>query len=262
MDRTYDRESRAQVLNFDQALMFAKDHCKYLKKRGGTGIYRGNFKTNQYLLYTPENSQARMSANTQNYMTLLMDNLPSWSLYPKRSKGLICSTNIRTAKDYGSNTYHVIPSDGTSIGVCSDVDVWDSFPNVDDKLHWNDVSTFNYNLEDLCDELGYKLDESNWQNFSNTLKKITPLDAKEYSKKYSKSEIRQNLWKILESFESSSEKNLLDFIAKIVDPKLNKFSLMKAGTIIPQNREVWMSGPTLFISFSSFDHFLTNLTKA
>jgi hypothetical protein len=71
----------------------------------------------------------RVSANTSNVYTLLIDNLRSWSEYPKRSRSIICSTSAFNAAGYGVHNppHQVFPEDGAKIGVAPRSDIWNSF---------------------------------------------------------------------------------------------------------------------------------------
>src|SRR5271168_3608736 len=90
-------------------------------------IYKG-FNTNlgHNFLLTDPSQKERKSANTSNQYTLLMDNLPAWKEYPKRSRSLVCSTSSDRAASYG-NVYLVLPFNGARIGICPEYDIWDSF---------------------------------------------------------------------------------------------------------------------------------------
>jgi hypothetical protein len=55
---------------------------------------------------------------------LLMENLPSWSKFPKRSKSIIGVTNQSYTSGYGLHRYLVIPFDGAEFGVAPDEDLW------------------------------------------------------------------------------------------------------------------------------------------
>lgn len=86
-------------------------------------IYRGvGSSYDQYRVVDSNKGKPRQSANTLNYMTWLMDNLPSWKAYPKRSRGIICSTSLSYAGGYGQ-IYQIIPYDNAQIAVCPTIDV-------------------------------------------------------------------------------------------------------------------------------------------
>jgi len=76
-------------------------------------------------------------------MTLLMDNLPSWKAYPKRSKSIICATEKNNSSSYG-RVYYIYPTDECDIGIVPANDVWDGFIKA---LHDTSVNNFNSILE-------------------------------------------------------------------------------------------------------------------
>lgn len=59
-----------------------------------------------------------------NHHTLLMDNLPSWSEFPKRSESLIGITNADSRGVFGKFKYLVIPYDNAKFGVAPSSDLW------------------------------------------------------------------------------------------------------------------------------------------
>lgn len=56
--------------------------------------------------------------------SLLMDNLPSWQGFPKRSKSLIGLTNEDSRNIFGKFRYLVIPYDNAKFGVAPSMDIW------------------------------------------------------------------------------------------------------------------------------------------
>jgi hypothetical protein len=58
--------------------------------------------------------------------TLLMDNLPSWEGFPKRTKSLIGLTNFGFEPSFGDNYYCIIPYDGATFALAPDCDLWNS----------------------------------------------------------------------------------------------------------------------------------------
>lgn len=78
--------------------------------------------------------------------TLLMDNLPSWSKFPKRSQSVIGLTSADQRIIFGTHRYLIIPFDGATFGVAPSADLWacqihitDQRPLVEDlTLSFND----------------------------------------------------------------------------------------------------------------------------
>jgi hypothetical protein len=72
--------------------------------------------------------------------TLLMDNLPSWSKFPKRSQSVIGLTSADQRVIFGFHRYLIIPFDGAKFGVAPSSDLWscqvhitDGFPNTSQR---------------------------------------------------------------------------------------------------------------------------------
>lgn len=74
-------------------------------------------------------SYAIAAGTNTNHNLLLMDNLPSWRNFPKRSKSLIGTTSKNTSSLFGNFIYLVIPYDDVNFGVAPGPDLWSS--NVD-----------------------------------------------------------------------------------------------------------------------------------
>lgn len=224
------------LLNCGKALTAAKK---------GDVIYRGK-KTNFLFDYTdPSKGKPRVSRNTSNHMTLLMDNLPSWKGWPKRSRSLICTTRAAKTVAYGK-TYVVLPEDNVKMGVCYGSDIWVSFPYAGINSWHDSVNDFNKYLKIFVN------DES-WPSLKKGLNiQVDDIQLIDYDAiDYGAPEIIKD-WKHL---GSTSEPNLTlyDHLNKILDPKKNKFLLKKAGDVLPnEEREVWVGGPCVLINLSTF----------
>ena len=115
-----EKLDRTKEVSLDFALDFAKKNKDFLK---GSPIYRGLRNNISLYAFVEPEKYTRVSANTENYYTLMIDNSPNWEGYPKRSKSIICSSSKSGASGYG-NVYRVIPKNGAKIGVCSSDDFW------------------------------------------------------------------------------------------------------------------------------------------
>lgn len=94
-----------------------------------TVIYRGCSQVQKYLEANPQNGQ-RKSANTTNYYTVALSQLPAFKDYPPRDRSLICSTSKSYAEEFVrqySGVYAVFPVNGTKIGMINDGDMWDTY---------------------------------------------------------------------------------------------------------------------------------------
>lgn len=137
-------EDRTQSIQKEEAIGLIKKNCmkhvKGLKNGSRATIYRGtwsNIRTG-YGVLDPRKGTPRESANTSNHMTLLMDNLPSWKKFPLRSRSVICSTDKRTAYNFGDR-YYVYPYDKCIFGTAPAGDVWGAF----EALGVDSVDEFN-----------------------------------------------------------------------------------------------------------------------
>ena len=187
------------------------------KRQNKLLIYKGMTSCGPYILSDPSKIQ-RESANTYNYYTVLFDNLPSWSEYPKRSKSLICTSELNIAFGYSDTKengalYIVIPKDNTKIGICPTYDIWDAF---DGKL-------------DLI-ALNNKLHQGG-----------VPVDYDS----------------IISYLQNSAQFKKYD-INKVFDPNKNGFKLVTYGkveSLFLGNQEMWMSGECLLVNYDFYQYF-------
>jgi hypothetical protein len=95
-----------------------------------TPIFRGihGVSFDSPVIITPDHNNPRMSRNTSNQYTLVINNHPKWQKFPKRQ--IICSTSIdRVMGGYAaeeSEAYQVFPINGAKIGIVKYEDIWDA----------------------------------------------------------------------------------------------------------------------------------------
>jgi hypothetical protein len=77
--------------------------------------------------------------------TLLMDNLPSWSKFPKRSQSVIGLTSADQRVIFGSHRYLIIPFDGAKFGVAPSSDLWGCKVDVTNYRPLRTDPTFSFN---------------------------------------------------------------------------------------------------------------------
>ena len=140
-----NREKATQVISLPPSAInideFLQEKCP-IAYNSPLKIYRG-FKRNESLMYIDSSKYERKSANTNNIYTLLLSEiLPNWSMYPKRNKSFICSTDKGYAGSYGAQhdeaaNYKVYPLGDPTIGICSDYDIWDCFRRNFNLLNMN-----------------------------------------------------------------------------------------------------------------------------
>ena len=151
----YDKASRAETLKLttEEIIKSIEQYSpKTIKSFKDVRIYRGVHNINVDPKYVDPTQFNRKSSSTSNFYTVIIDNSPAWSKYPKRSQSLVCSTNFEYASGYGK-TYLVIPIDGVPIGVCSEDDFWGSFSNVSSNLNGHSMAEFNDHILQVLDAL-------------------------------------------------------------------------------------------------------------
>ena len=206
----------------------------------GTPIYRNMDDHGDFLLYDGGKEGSRESAHTSNYYTLVINEDKSWNGYPKRK--LICFTEPSSR----AKTYRVLPMNGVKIGVCSSMDIWYSFKDIY-------VHILNRQLTRLFG--GIDKDE-NMAMFKRACtavdKKMRTVESKEYMKKklMAFDAYGDLIYKGIEKHGG-----MYNFYVELLNPKRNKFKVVKAGDRIPKKREVWIDGKALLIKHSNMVDF-------
>lgn len=236
-------ESRLKSISEKDAIELIQKNCQKALK--ADRIWRGTNFSNDYAYGNSEKAtKIRLSKNTNNYYTLVMDNHPSWKKYPKRSKSFICSTSLMMAGGFGTNIFFALPYDNTKIGVCPSDDIWGAFDLP--------VKIFNYLISKTALDINIQgvssLMETDYKHLLKSLvivgnawriepdkwKKLFPFDDDRYH--------------IIDKFinqKKSLDKYFIDFL----DPNKNKFSLKNIGDSLPNNKEVWFSGEAIFVDY-------------
>jgi len=232
-------ENRSKEITQDEATKLIKDNCSDIIKqyeKSTNRIYRGKHGTSSdYQLVTPGKGTQRMSRNTRNYYTLLMDNLPAWKFYPKRSRSIVCSTNKYKANEYGT-LYVVLPYNKAKIGVCLQEDIWDSsYENFNINL-----MEFNIFLQGLLTASTKQNNinfDKNWKSLTNIFKDS---EARIQSLSWYYKDNNQFVKKIFEPIQNG--KSYIEVLNKIINPNKLNIKLETPKTINLKNQiEVWVS---------------------
>lgn len=254
-------EGRSHELDLESAISVAKKNCKVFINANVTYIYRGMSSIGDFGLSTPA-SFTRKSRHTENYYTLMLDNFKSWAAYPKRAKSLICSTSKGKASVYGEELYLVIPFDTANIGLCSENDIWDSFPVVE-KLNLSPLAALNSALRESWQDL-FGVETKYYAVFTS----IEDADFSAFSKSMElydshKQKIKDML--ATDSWDTAHKRRLMaaylksklpmmQFLEKILDPKLNGFSVSpyKNFKNVDDGIEVWTDSPCILVYMDAF----------
>lgn len=221
-----------QVLTYDKARYILKKKCSEaleIYQNHGVCIYRGATFNGPFILKKPSQG-SRVSANTSNHYTLLIDNLPCWKGYPKRSKSLVCSFDYYVAESYGSTTYNVFPYNGSTIGICPHGDLWTSFESIGISY----LDQFNNHLRDLG------LVDTSWNALVKSSKRLD---------KNKKNLEVEHTEKILKDYVDSMY-TFIDYMNIYFNPNKNGFKKVKTDSIMSVNfhgSEMWTDGDCLLI---------------
>jgi hypothetical protein len=235
-------ESRGTIIDELTAITSIKKQCSSalnaLKKE--KIIYRGvgdeSVGHGDFIFIKPSSSQ-RVSANTHNLYTLVIDESHNWGKYPDRSKSIICTTDYDNSNNYGRR-FVVLPKNGYTFGVCPRGDLWESF---EDTLHMK-LDDFNMDVLSLISEM-----DMNY-NIYKQLK--TPADLKsllkQMDKAFDESDISENRFDWLSEYNGS----FLELFEYLLDPQINGFTISKDINNIPSfDREVWTDTDSYLVSF-------------
>jgi hypothetical protein len=126
-------ESRTAILSDEEFINLAKTKCKdflaspkYLQRIKAS--YDGDYSyINPKLSHrNPLMKDEGAGGVFSSHHTLLMDNLPSWKGFPKRTQSIIGSTNFGFDPSFGDYYYCIIPYDGANFAIAPDCDLWNS----------------------------------------------------------------------------------------------------------------------------------------
>jgi hypothetical protein len=222
------------------AIQFAVDRYRTSK----TAIYKGSFNYDELkgVFYRDPTAHAlpRISANTQNYTTLWVDNDPRWKKFPPRSRSLICSTSTGTAADYGTVAV-VVPLKDTAIGVCPANDFWESFkstmPPGDTTI--SDLNHFiDYSIRQHLEKVPNQRTLTHAQ-MMDLLRALPPSTRDPRFRGDLPDVVKNHGW--------------VGMMERILDPKANGFDLTTWRKFsVKGNHEVWLSAPCAMVPLDSF----------
>ena len=230
-------------------------NTKFSQASEAADIYRGMADVGQYVLMYP---CKRVSQNTTNVYTRLMsDILPSWKDYPKRSESFICSTSEITARGYNrGNVYQLFPSNNTLIGVCSSLDIWESFDNnfTLNMDYFNDFIIRFFTKIDIYKKFQKTI---NIKGIFNVGSKKSILNLFDYFDKlinYNFDDLKylpyvnENSFEFYFTFlENCAKYGIVNYLDILLNPKTNGFKLVNISDFkdFNTNKEVWFSSPCL-----------------
>jgi hypothetical protein len=237
----YPKVGRGKPLKENEAYKLIKSKCPKVYKRaleGSSKIWRfTSMAKGEYTFVDTSSSKPRMSLNTANFYTIIINNDSSWSAFPKRN---VIASTTKTTPERGN--FVLLPYDGVKIGVCSSYDIWMSFPTTPAF----DAAEFNRKISSLFSSVGIK---------SSTISTIKALKAicEKFDVLDDPNEIRGagKAWRsdVLQFYKGDLYESLVEWF----HPRANHFELMRSGDKIPWEREVWFDGPSVWVDSGSFE---------
>lgn len=249
-------EGRSNIITSKYAVrLFKNDNPSGFAK---SQIYRGmDTDDNDMFHYIEPSLYSRRSAYTTsqlNYYTMLIDNLPSWKEYPKRTNSIICSTNINKASKYGA-VFNIIPKEGAKIAVCPTSDIWYSFEFIKKFRADYQLDTFNDFLHTIVKR--YMEIHNKSINIYNYKKLVTVLNyASDNKDKFEFQDFRDNY--LMDSCIEHGYNNLLDYFNEYAfNPDINGFKLLEYNSKFKVNVgvEVWTESDSIMIPSMFFKQF-------
>lgn len=242
---------------------WCETHCaNYLKAAGATRpIMRGMAAPRLGLI--DSSKMNRKSANTRNYYTVWMDSDKSWAKYPKRSKSLICATSRMIALGFGTPNL-LFPADSNLIGVCSDDDLWTSFPHREKRLPvFSTMSSFISAIHTVArasaDLSSTELAEAEtYYTALMHMLEILDLETLEAVERDSPPGALAAS-QFIAAFEKYGYRDMQELWRDLLDPTKNKFRVETAATYSAKPMsELWVQGPTATMKYATAMHALEN----
>lgn len=233
-------EGRGRDIGESDAVEGIRKHCKKAVDAyyEGTSLYRGV--DGGGFIYIQPSKHVRISANTSNIYTVVMDNTPAWKSYPKRSQSIVCTNNQNTAKGYG-NPYMVFPKDGSNFGICPENDLWQSFWNTAAGM---DAMDINDSIENVAS--GVANYYPNVVTLSDLKKMCDAIDKSIRDNSNSWSKINGKMYGLMTKYYKG---DFFDFLTKVFDPKPNNFKHTNNMKSLPKgDREIWTDGDSYLVS--------------
>lgn len=250
-------EGRSKVISEKEFKDLFKKNCletHYL----GPEIYRGTDNSNPFLYVNPSLSERKSPYATNQIYMLLLSNMPSWNMYPRRNRSLACSSSKEKANGYGTNMYIVFPYNQANIGVSPTDDIWYC---TDKKFHIT-LNDINYNIEDI---IYFAIGKSIQRDikYEALLKIFSEVDEfKIRDRRGYNSEFQKLTIGAQEFFEDigydKPKTKLFDCLNKELSPDELGFKRTTTGHPILNKAEVWTDSECLLVEYR---YYYRNLIK-
>lgn len=265
----------SKTLTKDEVIELLKKNCQkflsYPEIDEGNLIFRKDEDRGDFALVNPKLSTSDRIApySATNFHNLLISNLDSWKVWPRRNKSLIFASAGR-ALSHGAGfikggkavDYVVIPYDTTKVATGDRSDFWECFGKLPNRAAFRSESSrpsvayYMTNLmrdlkavNNVFDETPFQFTSSGTDSYGKTFSKEMTIPGK-WIQKFEPEGVDTN-WKKLKSFLEEAEMdermiqkyfkvrgrimwdpnmNLLENLNKLLDPTFNNFKLGDVAT--------------------------------
>jgi hypothetical protein len=192
-----------------------------------------------------------VSKTTTNFYTALIDVLPSWKAWPKRSKSLIATSSIKVAVMYG-HVYIVFPKNNAKVGSTNGgIDFWFSFKYMEKRLKMYTLLDFNNFFTKIFEKFG-DIDIHD-VNKTNILQKLQDADAKITKNAIPPSDIKND---IAQHYNTS----WLEYFDDLLNPDKNDLKLHTIETYDARPAsEIWTDADSIMIEYGRVNNILSKV---
>lgn len=238
-----------QTLELAKAMELLNTHCKQALSTIQNPIWRGMGDRGDIVQIDP-GSGIRVSQNTSNHYTELMDNSPYFAGYPMRSNSLVCTVSKERGNSYAMSKnyrrdaalYAIFPYDNVKIGICPMDDIWETEVDLSGPMGDRYRTTFG----DLPGNLiSMNLLETYWR-----------MQEAVKQPKFAERLRRMN--------STSTPQTFLDDVMKRMAPHNTGFQCVSIAHFAKtelDDEEVWFSGPCIAIRHDLYLKFLDAYQK-
>ncbi len=280
---SYKKNYRGTEISIDDVLRISRHYSdaieNLLNNRNAIIMTRSTGQLIDYKYINPKKEEPRVSRNTFNYYTLIIDNSKLWSKYPKRSQSIICLNNsYQKMIDY---YYWIIPKNKAIIGECQEHDFWFSFSKITSNMDtgFTEIIRIILNLPYLSD-IKYKYNDKpiikniNQDNIYDYIREynikmkrfdINISEFKKACKNFDRWFKKQNIISINDLVFNFSRDNkwmkkwkgesFYNFLEKIINPNENGFRITNVKNL-KDNKESWTDAECLIINYSNIKELL------
>jgi hypothetical protein len=269
IEAKYYSSTRGKKIDDLDIKQFTSEYGESLK---APKLYRGYTKNNFDIMVLNPKLHVRVASDTNNFYTFLIDTLPSWKHYPKRSKSIIFSTSEGDAGGYGDYVYVVFLKNGSKIAMCPKADCWGSFDYISARLRV-DLNVFSKDFGETFELFGIQdgsLNLETW-NVINNISKNDFKAAHDFKAKY-KSISSYAISSLTDDIETrlqllpNNKWDWMGYFDDLLNPQKNNIISTTIGNLsssmLHRSVEGWSDGEATLIRVPYYNEIISNLINS